>query len=97
VLWTDNGFGDYGLYYLRTKDKREVNFCVTKDRKPWFLVKVKTSAPQRLHQNLEYFQTRTGAKHAFEVVMDADFVDADCFEATFPIRVPARTFLSQLV
>ncbi len=38
VLWTDHGSGDYGLWYLRTKEKREVDFLVTVDRKPWFAV-----------------------------------------------------------
>ncbi len=40
---------------------------------------------------------KTGADSAFQVVMDADFVNTDCFQHTTPIKVPARTFLSQLV
>ena len=42
-------------------------------------------------------QAATGAKHAFQVVIDLPFVDANCFEKTMPIVVPARTFLSQLL
>ncbi|NOY54088.1 MAG: ATP-binding protein [Deltaproteobacteria bacterium] len=95
--WVDNGFGDYELYFLRTKDQREVDFLVTKNREPWFLVEVKTSAGQALSRNLDYFQTRTGAKHAFQLSMNADFIDADCFEIPYPITVPGQTFLSQLV
>jgi uncharacterized protein len=39
--WTDLGFGDFELRYLRDKRKREVDFLVVRDRKPWFLVEVK--------------------------------------------------------
>ena len=38
--WTDLGFGDFELRYLRDKQKREVDFLVVRDRKPWFLVEV---------------------------------------------------------
>jgi predicted AAA+ superfamily ATPase len=34
--WTDLGFGDFDLRYLRDKQKREVDFLVVKDHKPWF-------------------------------------------------------------
>jgi hypothetical protein len=35
---------------------------------------------------------------AFQVVLDADYVDADCFARPGgPLVVPARTFLSQLL
>ena len=95
--WQDLGFGEYGLYFLRTKDKREVDFLVTRNGKSWFLVEVKSSKKSPLNRNLEYFQTRTGAEHAFQVMMDADFEDADCFEFSYPVRVAGRSFLSQLI
>jgi predicted AAA+ superfamily ATPase len=41
--WTDLGFGDFELRYVRDKQKREVDFLVVRDRKPWFLVEVKLS------------------------------------------------------
>ena len=38
------------------------------------------------------------APFAFQVVLDANYVDADCFtSASGPIVVPAQTFLSQLL
>ncbi len=33
--WTDSGYGDFALWYLRDKDKREVDFLITKDGKAW--------------------------------------------------------------
>lgn len=94
--WEDRGFGKYGLYFLRTKDKREVDFLVVKDNQPWFLVEVKTSDTKELSKNLEYFQKKTGAKHAFQVICNLDYRSLNCFDYTHPIIVPAKTFLSQL-
>lgn len=94
--WTDLGFGDFDLFYVRDRKKREVDFLVTKDKVPWFLAEVK-SASEALSGSLAFFQRATGAKHAFQVVLDADYEDADCFEKTTPAVVPAKTFLSQLV
>lgn len=95
-FWTDRGLGEYGLYYLRTKDKLETDFLVTKNKKPWFLVEVKTKA-KGLSPALFHFQNETGAPHAFQVAFDLPFVNKNCFEEKGPILVPARTFLSQLV
>lgn len=95
-FWTDIGIGEFGLYFLRTKDKKEVDFVVTRDGTPWFLVEVKSSHTA-ISPNLRYFQERIGALHAFQVTIDAPFVDADCFSVSYPVRVPAKTFLSQLV
>jgi len=95
-FWTDRGLGDYGLYYLRTKDKIEADFLVTKDKKPWFLVEVKTKA-KGISSALYHFQEETQAPHAFQVAFDLPFVNKNCFEEKGPILVPARTFLSQLI
>ncbi len=95
--WTDIGLGQYDLYYLRDKQKREVDFLVVRDGKPWFLAEVKSSGRRPLSPTLPHFQRQVGAQHAFQVAMDLDYEDADCFTRTDPTIVPARTFLSQLV
>ncbi len=94
--WTDLGFGDFELRYLRDKQKREVDFLVVRDRKPWFLVEVKQSATS-LSPSLAYFQGQTKAAHAFQVVMNLAYQSADCFAVHRPVVVPAKTFLSQLL
>jgi uncharacterized protein len=94
--WSDLGFGSYELRYLRDKLKREVDFLVVRDRKPWFLVEVKTS-DTHLSKELAHFQSQTKAAHAFQVVMNLPFEPADCFLARRPTLVPAKTFLSQLL
>jgi predicted AAA+ superfamily ATPase len=94
--WTDTGRGQFELRYVRDKQKREVDFLVVRDEKPWFLVEVKQS-DTTLSPSLGYFQKQTGAEHAFQVVIDLPYVQADCFERTTPVVVSAQTFLSQLV
>jgi hypothetical protein len=94
--WTDLGFGDFELRYLRDKQKREADFLVVRDRKPWFLVEAKLG-DTRLSPALGYFQGQTKAPHAFPVVMNLTFESADCFAIHRPVVVPAKTFLSQLL
>jgi len=74
-----------------------VDFLVTRDGVPWFLVEVKSSGSARLSPHLLRFQEVTGAAHAFQVALDLEFVDRDCFAENRLLVVPAATFLSQLV
>jgi predicted AAA+ superfamily ATPase len=95
--WNDIGLGRFELGYLRDKEKHEVDFLVARDGKPWFLVEVKLH-DESISPSLKYFQQQLAAPFAFQVVLDANYVDADCFaRAGTPIIVPARTFLSQLL
>ena len=95
--WNDLGLGRFQLAYLRDKAKREVDFVVIRDGKPWFLAEVK-HAQTGLNDALKHFQEQTKAPHAFQVVIEADYVDADCFaKPRAPLVVPARTLLSQLL
>lgn len=94
--WTDLGLGVFELRYLRDKQKREVDFVVVRDKKPWFLVEVKRS-DTRVAPELGYFQAQTRAPHAFQAVVDLEYVGADCFTRTTPTVVPAATLLSQLI
>jgi uncharacterized protein len=93
--WTDLGLGRFELRYVRDKLKREVDFLVMRNAKPWFLVEV--GSDDRMGDPLGYFQANTGARHAFHVVFEGPFVNTDCFAAVGPLVVPARTLLSQLL
>ena len=95
--WTETGEGRFDLHFVRDKQKREVDFLVTRDAHPWFLVEVKSSERADLVSALRYFQQQTSAAHAFQVAMNAEYIDEDCFALSGPIIVPASTFLSQLV
>lgn len=95
--WTDLGLGTFDLGYLRDKEQHEVDFVVVRDGKPWFLVEVK-SADDAISPALKRYQDQLHAPFAFQVLLEADFVRADCFAAgRRPLVVPAKTFLSQLL
>ena len=85
------------LGYLRDKEKREVDFLVVRDGEPWFLAEVK-HRDESSSLSLRRYQDQVGAPFAFQVTMDTDYVDEDCFaKPGGPLIVPARTFLSQLL
>ena len=95
--WSDLGLGVFELGYLRDKEQREVDFVVVRDGKPWFLAEVK-HRDDSLSPALKRFQEQLRTPFAFQVVLEADYVDADCFaQPGGPLIVPARTLLSQLL
>lgn len=96
-FWTDFGFGKYDLFYIRTIDKQEVDFLITKNNEPWILIEVKSSGKRPLSTSLRRFQEQTKAKYAFQVALDLDYREVNCFDYTEPVIVPASTFLSQLI
>lgn len=66
-FWTDNGTGTFELNYIRDKEKREVNFLVLRDRKPWMMVECKLSDHDpSLH--LKKFATSMNPELALQVV-----------------------------
>lgn len=95
-FWNESGNGEYGMYYLRDKYQREVDFAITKNDKLWFIAEVKHSNNSGISKNLEYFQKMTNAEHAFQLIIDMPPKDINCFDFTHPIKIPAKTFLSQL-
>ena len=96
-FWTDRGLGEYKLHFLRDKEKREVDFLVSRNGNPWFLVEVKNSNNGGISKSLFHYQALTKALHAFQVVFDMDYEEGDCFSSSRPIIVSAKTFLSQLI
>lgn len=96
-LWNDLGLGDYGLHFIRDKEKREVDFLVVKNQMPWMLIEVKNSANQGLSASLQYFADMLKPEHALQVAFDLPYVNKSCLGLDKPTIVPAITFLSQLV
>ncbi len=45
-FWTDTGEGEFDLYYLRNKEKQEIDFLIVRDGVPWLPVEVKLSATE---------------------------------------------------
>ncbi len=40
-FWTDTGEGEFELYYLRNKEKQEIDFLIVRDGVPWLPVEAK--------------------------------------------------------
>jgi len=40
-FWTDTGEGNFELYFLRNKEKQEIDFLILRDGKPWLPIEVK--------------------------------------------------------
>lgn len=43
MLWGDASGEQYGLFYIRNKQKQETDFLITKNSKPWLLLEAKLS------------------------------------------------------
>ncbi|MBI4061705.1 MAG: ATP-binding protein [Elusimicrobia bacterium] len=55
------------LYFLRDAAKREVDFLVTVDEKPWFAVEAKTQ-DEEVSSNLRYFQKRLDIPFSYQAL-----------------------------
>ncbi len=95
-FWNESGRGSFGLYYVRDKQKREVDFLVIKDNKPWFLVETKLSDTS-ISSHLKYFHHELKPEYSFQVVHNLPYTARDCFAKPGLWVVPSITFLSQLV
>ena len=65
--WTDCAMGEFELFYLRDKQKREVDFLVVRNKKPYMLVEVKSnqSTPSK---SLQYFHEILKPTFTFQLV-----------------------------
>ena len=68
-IWTDLGEADVTLYYVRDRDKREVDFLLVKNNEPWFLVESKLS-DTKISPSLEYFCNRLNVPGVQLVLQD---------------------------
>lgn len=95
-FWNESGMGSFGLHYIRDKQKREVDFLVVKNNKPWLLIECKLS-DTNVSSNLKYFHETLKPEFSFQVVHNLSYKHTDCFSKPGLWTVPAITFLSQLV
>jgi len=94
--WTDCAMGEFELFYIRDKQKREVDFFITGDGKPYALVEVK-SGKKTPTASLVHFQKVLKPRFCFQVVK------SDKDEMGFTMEHPAiqitsaKRFLGSLV
>jgi uncharacterized protein len=90
--WTDWGFGEFALHYVRDREKREVDFLITENRKPYTLVEAKLTE-EGIDRNLSYFHKRLKPAYAVQVVR-AHRKAKGFFVSDGVISIPAAHFLS---
>lgn len=96
-FWNDIGFGKFGLYFVRDKDQREVDFLVTRNLQPWLLIEVKKSATESINKNLHLFKSQLHPEFSLQLAFDLPYIQHDFRELVVPTIIPMKTFLSQLV
>lgn len=95
-FWNDAEYGKYGLFFLRDKDKLEVDFLITSNNKPWIMIEVKNSDNHSLSKSLLHFQKQLNAQHVLQLCNSLDYIEQDFRELNTPKIFPLSTFLSQL-
>jgi predicted AAA+ superfamily ATPase len=88
--WNDQGYGDFGLWYVRDKERREVDLLITERRRPYLLLETKLSG-DRPSPALRYFRDRLRPTHAIELVRHGSPRKADGM-----LVVPAERLLARI-
>ncbi len=65
--WTDRGEGEFELFYLRDKEKRELDFLIVRDGTPWLPVEVKLSSTE-LSPNWKSFASHLPCRRGIQIV-----------------------------
>lgn len=89
----DWGFEPLKLHFIRDKEKREVDFLITQNDKPWLLIEAKYARPDPT-PDLHYFSKHLGIKNKLLVVAkleqpghagDVPVIDATTFLSSLPV------------
>jgi predicted AAA+ superfamily ATPase len=67
--WTDLAYGEFELFYIRDKQKREVDFLITKNQSPYLLLEVK-SGNSNLSPSLIHFTEVLKPTFSIQLVLD---------------------------
>jgi uncharacterized protein len=62
--WTDIGEGAFELFYLRNKEKQEIDFLIARNKKPWIAIEAKYSDKTIQHQAIDKLTSRLSCKFA---------------------------------
>jgi hypothetical protein len=65
--WTDFGLGEYKLWYVRDREKREVDALITQNNRPWLMVEIKHN-DLNVSKSLQRFSKILDCKKIVQVV-----------------------------
>ncbi|OAG27528.1 ATP-binding protein [Thermodesulfatator autotrophicus] len=71
--WNEWGLGSFFLYYVRTRDGKEIDFLIIKNGNPFMLIEVKNRETNP-DPSLFYFWERLKPKFAFQVVLEKEML-----------------------
>jgi predicted AAA+ superfamily ATPase len=71
--WNEWGIGSFSLYYVRTREGKEVDFLILKDGSPFMLIEAKNSE-LKPDSSLLYFYERLKPQFAFQVVLEKEIL-----------------------
>ena len=94
-FWTDIGKGNFDLFYLRDKEKNEIDFLITKNRSPWLAVEVK-SKDTHWSPAFKAFRTRITIPVCLQVVQQNIEPESRSDSMGTCLTLGAASFLSQL-
>ncbi len=94
-LWTQMGEGNFDLFFVRDKEKREVDFLITKDNKPLFMVEAKFN-DETISKNLLLFQSKLSIPFAIQVVNKRNVLKRMKKNNLIQYVISADNFLSNL-
>ncbi len=95
-FWSDTGEGSFELGFLRNKEKEEVDFLITRDRKPWLLVEAKLS-DAGWHRPFDSFRKHLGTTLPCITIIAAPGIRKVLREGSGPtVAVSAASALSCL-
>ena len=92
--WTDLAHGVFELRYVRDKERREVDFLVVRDGKPWLMVEAKTTETEP-SRALMHYRRLLAPEFAVQLV-DVDGFERDYSETKVKV-VSYDRFLAGLV
>ena len=87
---------DLQLHFVKDRAQNEVDFLITKSRKPWVLIECKLK-PQGIPKPLRYFSKMLGVKKSFCVSFENCTMKPEISAGTEFTEIPAAQFLSKLV
>lgn len=89
-FWSDATGGNYSLWYVRDKEKRETDFLITEDGAPWLLVEAKHSDSSI---SKHHFETQRMLKN-IPLVQVTRKEDVCSLQTSNAYRISASRFLS---
>jgi len=94
MSWNDLGHGPFGLHFVRNREKEEVDFLLTRKRRPLLLVETKT-ADTRVEAKVRKFQQQLGVPAVQLVDAGEKFVRLTSREQNVLVA-PAHMWLPRL-